>query len=51
MGFKKNREYDVEDLTGGEASEAYFGFWGIKKSESKDYEIRFYANHRCCKFG
>ena len=43
IGFKKNREYDVEDLTG--ASEAYFGFWGIKKSESKDYEIRFYANH------
>ena len=39
MGFKKNREYDVEDLTG--ASEAYFGFWGIKKSESKDYEIGF----------
>ena len=43
MGFKKNREYNVEELTG--ASEAYFGFWGIKKSESKDYEIRFYSNH------
>ena len=43
MGFKKNREYDVENLPG--ASEAYFGFWGIKKSESKDYEIRFYPNH------
>ena len=43
IGFKKNREYDVEELTG--ASEAYFGFWGIKKSESKDYEIRFYSNH------
>lgn len=43
MGFKKNREYDVEELTG--ASEAYFGFWGIKRSESKDYEIRFYSSH------
>ena len=43
MGFKKNREYDVEELTG--ASEAYFGFWGIRRSESKDYEIRFYSNH------
>ena len=33
MGFKKNREYDVEELTG--ASEAYFGFWGIKKASQK----------------
>ena len=43
VGFKKNREYDIEGLAG--ASEAYFGFWGIKRSESKDYEIRFYSNH------
>lgn len=43
MGFKKNREYDIEELPG--ATEAYFGFWGIKRSESKDYEVRFYSNH------
>ncbi len=43
MGFKKNREYDIEQLPG--ATEAYFGFWGIKRSESKDYEVRFYSSH------
>jgi len=43
IGFKKNREYDIEELPG--ATEAYFGFWGIKRSESKDYEIRFYSSH------
>jgi len=43
VGFKKNREYDVSELTG--AKEAWFGFWGIKKSESKDYEARFYSSH------
>ena len=43
IGFKKNREYDIEQLPG--ATEAYFGFWGIKRSESKDYEVRFYSSH------
>ena len=42
-GFKKNRQYDVSELNG--AKEAWFGFWGIKRSESKDYEIRFYSSH------
>ena len=39
MGFKKNREYDVEDLTG--LLRLILVFGGIKKSESKDYEIGF----------
>ncbi len=44
VGFKKNRNYDVSDLPG--AKDAWFGFWGITRSESKDYEVRFYESHQ-----
>ena len=43
IGFKKNKIYDVSELNG--ASDAVFGFWGEKKSESKTYEIRIYTSH------
>ena len=43
MGFKKNKSYDVTELEG--ASDAVFGFWGEKKSDSKTYEIRIYDSH------
>ena len=44
MGFKKNKSYDVTELEG--ASDAVFGFWGEKKSDSKTYEIRIYDSHQ-----
>ena len=43
MGLKKNKSYDVTELEG--ASDAVFGFWGEKKSDSKTYEIRIYDSH------
>ena len=43
IGFKKNKSYDVAELDG--ASDAFFGFWGLTKSESKTYEIRIYDSH------
>ena len=44
IGFKKNKIYDVSELNG--ASDAVFGFWGEKKSDSKTYEIRIYDSHQ-----
>ena len=43
MGFKKNKQYDVEGLPHG--VDAWSGFWGLDPFDRSDYEIRFYASH------
>jgi hypothetical protein len=43
VGFKKNKTFDVEGLTG--ATTAYNGFWGLDPYDRKDYEARFYQSH------
>ena len=43
IGFKKNKIYDVSELK--ESLSAINGFWGIKRSEFKEYEIRIYKSH------
>lgn len=42
IGFKKNRVYDVTDLTG--ATGAWYGFWR-HEGTSKDFEVRLYSSH------
>ena len=42
IGFKKNRVYDVTELTG--ATGAWYGFWRHEDT-SKDFEVRFYTSH------
>ena len=44
VGFKKSKEYNVEDLPG--ALSAYFGFVKNDLGEPEDYEIRFYSSHQ-----
>ena len=43
IGFKKNKEYKINDLPG--SNSAYFGFIKNNLGEFEDYEIRFYSNH------
>ena len=43
IGFKKDKTFDVEGLTG--ATSAYNGFWGLDPYDRKDYEARFYPSH------
>ncbi len=43
INFKISKEYDVEGLTG--ATAAWFGFWKPGGSDTKEFEIRFYASH------
>ncbi len=43
IGFKKSKQYDVEELPGG--VDAWTGFWGTDPYDRKDYEIRFYGSH------
>ena len=46
VGFKKSKEYKVDDLPG--ATSAFYGFIKNKldpDDQKIDYEIRFYANH------
>ncbi len=43
VGFKKNKEFNVEGLTG--AISAYYGFWGLDPYDRKDYEVRFYPTY------
>ena len=42
-GFKKNKEYNTDDLPA--SNSAYFGFMKNNLGEPKDYEIRFYSTH------
>ena len=42
IGFKKNKVYDVTELTG--ATGAWYGFWRHEDT-SKDFEVRFYTSH------
>lgn len=43
MGFKMNKTYDVEGLT--EATDAYYGFWGVGSYDRSEFEVRFYSTH------
>ena len=43
IGFKKDKQYNVEELPGG--VDAWTGFWGPDPSSRKVYEIRFYGSH------
>jgi len=43
IGFKKQKEYDVEGLTA--ATGAWFGWWRVGGGEPLDYEVRFYRSH------
>ena len=43
IGFKANKQYDVEGLPDG--LDAWKGFWGLDPYSRHDYEIRFYASH------
>jgi len=43
IGFRKDKQYDVEELPGG--LDAWAGFWGPDPYSRKDYELRFYASH------
>ena len=46
VGFKKSKEYKVDELPG--ATSAFYGFIKNKldpDDQKIDYEIRFYANH------
>ena len=46
IGFKKNREYNVEGLKG--ALEVWNGFWAPDRKDmlqQKEYELRFYSSH------
>jgi len=43
IGFRKNKQYDVEGLPAG--IDAWAGFWGPDPYSRKDYELRFYASH------
>ena len=43
VGFKKNKQYDVEGLPAG--VDAWSGFWGLDPFDRSDYEVRFYASH------
>lgn len=43
LGFKKDKQYDVEELPGG--VDAWTGFWGSDPYNRKDYELRFYGSH------
>ncbi len=46
LGFKKSKEYKVDDLPG--ATSAYYGFIKNKldpDDDKIDYEIRFYPSH------
>ena len=38
IGFKKNKQYNVEELPGG--VDAWTGFWGPDPYSRKDYELR-----------
>ena len=42
IGFKKNKEYNVDGLIG--ATKAINGFWAPDK-DRKEYELRFYPSH------
>ena len=42
IGFKKNKEYNVDGLIG--ATKAINGFWAPDK-DRKEYELRFYPAH------
>jgi hypothetical protein len=43
LGFKKDKQYDIEGLPGG--VDAWTGFWGTDPYNRKDYELRFYGSH------
>ena len=43
IGFRKDKQYGVEELPGG--MDAWAGFWGPDPYSRKDYELRFYASH------
>jgi len=43
IGFKEQKEYDVEGLTA--ATGAWFGWWRPGGDEPLDYEVRFYRSH------
>jgi len=43
VGFKKNKQYSVDELPGG--VDAWTGFWGLDPYSRRDYEIRFYSSH------
>jgi len=42
-GFKRGKTFDVNGLT--EATEAFYGFWGLDPYDRKEYEVRFYGSH------
>ncbi len=42
-GFKRGKTFDVNGLA--EATEAFYGFWGLDPYDRKEYEVRFYGSH------
>ena len=44
IGFKKSKEYNVEELPG--AKSAFYGFIKNDLGDPEDYEVRFYNNHQ-----
>ena len=44
IGFKKDKQYDVEGLPAG--VDAWSGFWGPGPYDRTDFEVRFYASHQ-----
>ena len=42
-GFKKDKQYDVEELPGG--IDAWLGYWGPDPYNRTQYELRFYPSH------
>ena len=43
IGFKISKKYDVSELPG--ATSAFYGFWGLKQYERREYEIRIYPSN------
>ena len=43
IGFKISKIYDVSELPG--ATSAFYGFWGSKQYERREYEIRIYPSN------
>jgi hypothetical protein len=42
IGFKKDKSYDVSELSGAEA--AYYGFWGLDPYDRDEFEFRIYGS-------
>ena len=43
IGFKKGKTFDIEGLP--EATDAFYGFWGLDPYDRKEFELRLYASH------